>query len=999
MLLGCCAITARAEDIDIYAGASVGTDLPNVLIILDSSANWSSNIPAPNCYYKENGVLTGNGPKATSPNQEQGTKMGIEKCALYNLIDALPTNSDGSASFNLGIMLFNESPAAISGGYPRKALTALTAANKASFKTLISGLGINDDKGNNAAFAKSLYEAFLYFSGATPYRGTSGTKWDHASTVAGLARGPYLSNSSSGCARNYIVFIANGKPGEVTDDDARSLLAAAGGNTAQIAYPTSYVTNSDQANWADEFARFMYAADVSSKAETQNIVTHGVAVTGASSDGLYPNFIKSIAKYGGGGYVSASDADSLTSSLLKLFAEIQSVSSVFSAASLPISVNASGTYLNRIYMGMFVPDPKARPRWNGNLKQYQFAYDQTTDSLSLVDQNGQTAISASSGFITPTASSFWTTASSFWINAPSGTPPSASDNPDGDIVPKGAAAEVLRTAYATDQSGRKLYTCLACAPGTTLGATRATQFSTANAGITAASLLASSATERDAIIDWVRGADNNSPSDETGPGAPTTVRPSIHGDALHSRPAAINYGGNTGVVVFYGANDGMLHAIDGNQTGAGAGATLWSFIPQEMLGRFKRLRDNSPLVAFPNVPASVTPTPTPRDYFVDGPISFYEHFNSAGNADKVYLYVAMRRGGRALYAFDVTDPATPVYLWEKSQADIPGLGYTWSEARIGKIKGNANPVLIMGAGYDPAAEDVSPQGTVTMGNAVLVLDAFTGAVLKNFSGIDRPVPADVSLVDSDYDGYVDRAYAVDLGGNIYRLDFEANGTTASSSWAITRLASLGSSGGKKFFYGPDVVLMKNYALVLVGSGDREKPLLAVTSDYFYSVIDPNAGKTVAPEFATIQFSDLINQSSYASESTPKGCFIPMNTAGEKVVTAALTIGGETYFSTNMPAAPAPNSCASNLGIARTYAVPLQCQTPTTVVLNGGGLPPSPVAGIVQVPYVNADGSTVMREQPFIIGSGSKSSPIEVEKVKITISPRRTRRYWYYESAP
>jgi type IV pilus assembly protein PilY1 len=987
---------AHAEDIDIYAGGGVSTDLPNVILVLDSSANWSSSIPVGNCYYKDDGVLTSNGPKATSPNKEQGTKMGIEKCALYNLIDSLPVRSDGSAEFNVGLMLFNESPASNSGGYPRRALVALNSANKTALKSAIAGLGINADKGNNAAFSKALYEAFLYFKAAKPYRGTAGTKWDHAATVGGLAGGNYITNANTGCARNHIIFIANGGPGEVTDSDAKALLAAAGGSTTPIVYPTSYVTNSDQANWADEFARFMFGADVSSQAQAQNIITHAVAVTGASSDGKYPNFIKSIAKHGGGHYVEASDSDSLSLELKNIFIEIQAVSSVFSAASLPISVNASGTYLNRIYMGMFVPDREARPRWNGNLKQYQFSYDQATDSLSLVDRSNKSAISSSSGFISPTASSFWTTDSSFWINQPSGVPLSASDNPDGDVVQKGAVAQGLRTAYATDQSGRKVFTCLSCASGTVLGSDDDTSFATSNSGITSGLLNVGSGTERDALIDWVRGTDNQ--GDEAGPGGTTTVRPSIHGDALHSRPAAINYGGSTGVVVFYGANDGMLHAVNGEQTGADAGSELWSFVPEEMLGRLNRLRTNSPIIAFPNIPLSVSPTPTRRDYFVDGPVSFYEHFNSSGAADKVYLYVAMRRGGRVLYAFDVTDPTVPKYLWKVTPAEVPELGYTWSEARVAKIRGNANPVLVMGAGYDPAAEDVTPTGTATMGNSVVILDAFTGEPLRAFTGIDRPVPADVSLIDSDFDGYIDRAYAVDLGGTIYRIDFEPAGDSSSSGWQMLRLAELGTSGGKKFFYRPDVVLTKNYATILVGSGDREKPLLAATTDYFYSVIDPTVGKTPPGGFTSTKFADLIGQSDAGMPAGGKGCYIALDTAGEKVVTSALTVGGNTYFSTNMPQPVAANSCSSNLGVATVYSVPLQCKTPTKVVLNGGGLPPSPVAGIVQVAYTNPDGSVVMRQQPFIIGSGAKASPIEVEKVKIPVSPRRTRRYWYYESA-
>ena len=60
---------ARGEDIDIYAEPGSVGELPNVLLILDSSANWSSSIPAADCFYKDNGVATTIGPA------EQGKKM------------------------------------------------------------------------------------------------------------------------------------------------------------------------------------------------------------------------------------------------------------------------------------------------------------------------------------------------------------------------------------------------------------------------------------------------------------------------------------------------------------------------------------------------------------------------------------------------------------------------------------------------------------------------------------------------------------------------------------------------------------------------------------------------------------------------------------------------------------------------------------------------------------------------------------------------------------
>src|SRR2546430_12466457 len=189
---------------------------------------------------------------------------------------------------------------------------------------------------------------------------------------------------------------------------------------------------------------------------------------------------------------------------------------------------------------------------------------------------------------------------------------------------------------------------------------------------------AASTSERAALINWLTGTDNN--GDELGPGGTTTVRPSIHGDVLHSRPAVVNYGGTIGTIVYYGSNDGMLHVVDGNRTGATAGNELWTFVPQELLGRFKRLRDDTLEIRFPSTPASSSATP--RDYFVDGPLTVYQKLDNTGAVAQVLLFAPMRRGGRFLYAFDVTQPSAPKYLWRKTSADGSALGQAWSEARV-----------------------------------------------------------------------------------------------------------------------------------------------------------------------------------------------------------------------------------------------------------------------------------------------------------------------------
>jgi len=393
----------------------------------------------------------------------------------------------------------------------------------------------------------------------------------------------------------------------------------------------------------------------------------------------------------------------------------------------------------------------------------------------------------------------------------------------------------------------------------------------------------------------------------------------------------------------------------------------------------------------PSTPAAIVAAP--RDYFVDGPIGVYQRLRADGSVEKVIIFVSMRRGGRLLYAFDVTDPTAPVYLWKKSNADLSLLGQTWSEPRIARIKGNTNPVLVFGGGYDAAAEDATTPGTPTMGNAVYVLDAYTGSLLKTFS-VTRSVPADVALVDSDFDCFIDRAYAVDLGGSIYRIDFETGDHTAPTDWTIYTVANLagGTSTGRTFFFGPDVIVTRSFTALLLGSGDREKPLLSATQDHFFQIFDRNLGKgAVAAGTTPVAWGDLVAAGADSNISSP-GCYVALD-QGEKVVNAAASIGGLTYFGTNRPSSAASaNTCSANLGIAKTYSMPLFCVAPTGSVLAGGGLPPTPVSGIVTV-----GSGAAARRVAFVIGAPNpKHSAIEGSRVNPVIKVPRNRVYWYQE---
>ena len=989
---------ALAEDIDIYSLPNVEGLRPNVLIILDSSANWSASLKnLPKC--------DASGAKVDSKHED--TKFGKEKCALYKVIYSMSVAD--LSQFNFALMLFNESPE--DSGYPRKAFIRVSSdADKTTLLNLIAGLDRDNDKTNNASSATSFYEAYQWFTGGAVYNGNKTATKHDADAFTDGSKTRYQS-PGLGCARNHIIYIANGAPAD-NDNSALALLKRLNPSATRMSIPVAEnVKSSEAANWIDEFAAFFYnAADLDGAIEgAQNITTHAIAVTGASSDGNYPNFIRWIAKQGGGLYQQASNSDQIIVAFTKILNQIRASNSVFSSASLPVSANTQGTYLNQVYIGMFRPDGNALPRWVGNLKQYKFIYNQSADTLQMADAGDIPAISPTTGFIDEDATSFWTKPSGFWINVETASSGkySRSDAPDGEKVEKGGIAQFLRERYYTSAAGRPVFTC----PGAECGSNidlmsvgNAYQFSTANTSLspTLFGLAASDTAARNLLINWARGEDNvaadnvgneSIAKDQLGQRpADALVRPSIHGDVLHSRPVAINYGGSRGVVVYYGANDGMLRAINGNQTGSGAGSEMWAFVAPEHFAPLRRQRENDPEVRYPSTP-SANATARAREYFFDGPIGAFQNTT----AGEVAIFAAMRRGGHAVYAFNVNNPDQPRLMWSvnPTKSGYGALGQTWSMPRVTRVKGRTDPVLIMGGGYDNAAEDMSPAGTTTRGRGVYIANMRTGERL-GWLPTDYSVPADVTLIDSDGDGFVDRAYVADVRAQLYRVDIEdAAGTPREPhAWVITKIAALndsstGMDGSRKVFFAPDAVITRNYTALLLGTGDREKPLSMTSNDRFFVIKDSRVAKGEPPTVSLITEASLaeVNSTNTAGRDV-EGCAYALATNGEKVINQPITFGGITYFSTNRPLPPSSGSCTRAQN--RSYQMPLICRNPSSRNLIGDGLPPSPVVGYVDV----GRGKLV----PFVIGGANdKNSAIEASRANIPIPAKRRRSYWFMEN--
>jgi type IV pilus assembly protein PilY1 len=548
------------------------------------------------------------------------------------------------------------------------------------------------------------------------------------------------------------------------------------------------------------------------------------------------------------------------------------------------------------------------------------------------------------------------------------------------------------------------------------------------------------------LINWIRGVDNK--EDENINSSLTDVRASVHGDVLHSRPLVINYGGTTGIYAFYGSNDGTFRATKvGQNEAAGSkdGQEVWSFVAPEHYSSLGRLYNNTPLIKYLGLSAPRTP----RDYYFDGNIGVYQ----SADLSTTHIFISMRRGGRFIYALDVSDPTAPKFLWKKSYTDtgFSELGYTWSEPKVVALKktsgvgcnaGDSNTYvrgLIFGAGYDPASEDVtsgSARPNATMGRGVFVLNAADGSLIKlllppandyaGFSNSTRryTVPSDVTLLDTDGDGCIDRVYVGDTGAKMHRFDIGAADPAAWKAYTIAAFGDVGNNGGsndRKFLYPPEVVLTvvsgTQVAYVMDGTGDREQPSTTAIADRFYMIKDAlaagaaDATSTATSHAATeTQLAQITNFNATtttidATATSFKGWYIAYDN-GEKSVNAPLTVAGTTFFGTNLPKAVDPKSCEPNLGIARGYALNFLTGTSAFgdrtgngainksdmyATFKGGGLPPSPVSGVVQI----SDQKTVR----FIIGgggAGTSGSVIEGTKLQVNPSGKRTRVFWYFK---
>lgn len=233
---------------------------------------------------------------------------------------------------------------------------------------------------------------------------------------------------------------------------------------------------------------------------------------------------------------------------------------------------------------------------------------------------------------------------------------------------------------------------------------------------------------------------------------------------------------NRRAMIFYGGNDGMIHAVD-----ARTGYEVWAFIPYNLLPKLRTLRDGQPIEQY--------------DFFVDSSPKLAEV--KVGGAWRSLLLIGQGPGGTFYQGFDVSgagmgvDPALddlasvsallqqfdsvnesiqfkwsfpnyssfdPSYTASFTVADGTSggrvkfygdlkptattaektVGFTWSDPAVGPLNNDRSiNAVIVGSGYFPALESLLPgrgAGAPRAGNAMYLLNPDTGALIGNAAG-------------------------------------------------------------------------------------------------------------------------------------------------------------------------------------------------------------------------------------------------------------------------
>lgn len=914
---------ANADDTELYVNYDKDLDEKSrVIFVLDTSGSmqYSANTGL-KCFHPVDGYLY----------ECPDSRIAAAKSSLIKVIDENP-------DIDFGFIRF--SPFG-NGGFIRAKL----GTEHSKLKELI----LDNGAIGATPITETLWETYLYLTGQNVEFGALFPAEFRDTTAEDGVK--YISPLDSTFTKNarcnndvHIMMISDGSPqhDNESNTDIESL------HQHYFSEPaTTFLDDYNGQSYLAPLAKIIHGTDdvdIDLYPKTSKVHDRGIVNTIGFGNGLTERgqkILDETAKAGGGSYILATNPEELSKALETSFAALRKEGGAFSSPSIASNNTDQTRSRDALYNTMFYPSTSAR--WRGNLKKLKVSGDK------IVGLGGVSALD-DSGKIAPNVHTFWS---------------ADSEKPDGnDVKLGGVNAYLAKQDSIPYAQGRRAIL-------SNLKDEILRHFSGWNA-ITyygsvdkAAEAFGAKGATRQEIYDlafWSRGVDIY---DEDNDGLTTDTREDVFGDPLHSKPVTIDYGNND-VRILIGTNAGYLHMFkDQNDVLT----ETWAFIPRSLYKIIKPLRDNDK---------------NTKVYGVDGPISiFFDDKNKNGvvdtRTDRVWAFFGLRRGGNEYYALDITNPNRPQIMWGGpivgGSGDFKELAQSWSKAQVTYINlagYKDRPVLIFGAGYD-TNKDNSRRTNDSKGRGIYIVDAETGkkvwALTPSENGFQgkHSIASDIALLDSDYDGYIDRLYATDTGGDVWRVDMP---TQNSRNWTHFKLASLGgtrANNDRRFFYKPTIarsvyskvseVVVNGkstvtrvdtpFDAVLIGSGNRANPLSSAVNDQLFMIRDIN---TVTKSFTgskvpnTITQSDLMNVSSdpFAKKLDNVDGFVKLEVElarfngwyynlplqGEKSLAASTVVGGVAYFTSFAPDSTTNvvDQCSLGSGTGGLYAFHLHYGT-------------------------------------------------------------------------
>lgn len=918
---------------------------------------------------------------ASEVGTENKSRLEVAKETINELLTATP-------GVDFGMMLFNynyPNEGDRDGGRIVNGIKKMTDASRAALLNTLKGI----DAETNTPLCESLMEAKRYYAGETVDYGKKDSNYRSSYVGNTPARDTSIESGTkyitpyNKCSDVvYTILITDGEP--TVDKHADTAIKA-------LSSEAPYKFNDGRTSYLPVLSKWMANEDVNPELagkQTAKLYTIGFGDSAIDDAG---ELLALAATNGGGQYYAARDSSALASALKATLLEILKVNTTFTSPSVASNNFDRTRSLDSVYYAMFLPD--SGTRWTGNLKKLKLSGD------VLIDTKKNSALD-DKGSISDEAVTYW----------------NKTNTADGNLVSEGGVLAQLRV-----QQNRQFYTNVSG------GLTELTADAFDSSVLD--NLLGVDDEVQKQHIAWAKGIDVD---DDNRNGDKTDKRQDLMGDPLHSKPLVLAYGSDD-IRIVIGTNAGFLHMFkDSGDTVSES----WAFMPQELIDNIPDLRLNQ--------------NGNPKVYGVDGtPVSFFKDQNGdgvIGSGDNVWVFFGLRRGGHSYYALDVTNPDQPKLMWkiDNNTAGFSELGQSWSTPKVTYLETQGDsPVLIFGAGYSTNKDSTGSVTPDNEGRGVFIVDAKTGALVKSFGpeyGIEHSVPASISTLDSDYDGYTDRLYFADTGGYIWRADLVG---TDKSKWTVVKFADLaGTTAGqdRRFFNEPVVARMEMrmtkevittidgesttvttkadtpFDAIVIGSGSRPHPLYEGTDDVLFMLRDMNTVSTLFDVDTTpvpITLTDLYKLEDTSPRDTveqmeeltkdlsaTKGWYYPLSSS-EKSLSPAVVLSGIAFFTSYIPSMEeAEGTCSLSGGLGRIYAFSLNYGILVREVIEIPRIPDTPEVLITTTEQEPCEGEdckkepgkiTVLIPRPTEIGC-TENCELIPELQEDTSSNRPVRQY-------